>query len=266
MLMSDTKIKGLIRSGVLMDASESNVGPVSYDLTTKCFYADGKELDETTLNPGESVFVGSVETVSLPSDVAARIQLKNSRIRQGLSLDAPLYFPGHSTRLFFRVTNVSADAIVLDAARGIAQVTFETVDGVEVPYEGAFSKEFDFKGLASYEGVYSDQIKKIEKKKGEVEGIEKRIYGNVLALFAIFAAIFTLVNVNAGAVSNGPTAFNVVVVDLMVVGGFTLLAAVIDSIISGNAGSKPKWWLYVIAGIALVASAFLAVRLNGGCA
>ena len=102
--------------------------------------------------------MGSKETVALPGDLAARVLLKNSRIRQGLALDAPLYFPGHSTRVFFRVTNVSADTVSLDASRGIAQLTFETVDGVEHPYEGAFSGEMDFSDLASYEDVYGDQV------------------------------------------------------------------------------------------------------------
>ena len=46
------------------------------------------------------------ELIHLPSTLVARVMLRNSRIRQGLSLDAPLYFPGHSTRVFFRVTNI----------------------------------------------------------------------------------------------------------------------------------------------------------------
>lgn len=36
MLLSDEKIKALIKSGALENANEGNVGPVSYDLTTPC--------------------------------------------------------------------------------------------------------------------------------------------------------------------------------------------------------------------------------------
>ena len=66
----------------------------------------------------------------------------------GLSLDAPLYFPGHSTRVFFRVTNVNQGAIAVDYARGIAQLVFERVEGdVERSYDGAFVDEFGYRGV-----------------------------------------------------------------------------------------------------------------------
>lgn len=88
------------------------------------------------------------ELIHLPSTLAARVMLRNSRIRQGLSLDAPLFFPGHSTRVFFRVTNVGQGAIALDCSRGIAQLVFERVEGeVEHPYNGAFADEFVYRGV-----------------------------------------------------------------------------------------------------------------------
>lgn len=99
--------------------------------------------------PGESVFVGSQEIVHLPNTLAASVMLRNSHICQDLSSDAPLYFPGHSTRVFFRVTNVGQDTIVLDCARGIAQLVFERVEGeVEHSYNGAFADEFDYRGVS----------------------------------------------------------------------------------------------------------------------
>ena len=52
----------------------------------------------------------------------------------------PPCFPGHSTRVFFRVTSVGQDTIVLDCARGIARLVFERVEGeVEHPYNGALA-------------------------------------------------------------------------------------------------------------------------------
>lgn len=99
--------------------------------------------------PGESVFVGSQEIFHLPNTLAASVILRNSHIRQGLSLDAPLYFPGHSTRVFFRVTNASQGAIALDCSCGIAQLVFERVEGeVEHSYNGAFADEFDYRGVS----------------------------------------------------------------------------------------------------------------------
>ena len=89
------------------------------------------------------------EHIHLPGTLVARVMLCNSRIRQGLSLDASLYFPGHSTRVFFCVTNVGQGAIALDCACGIAQLVFERVEGdVERPYDGAFADEFDYRGVS----------------------------------------------------------------------------------------------------------------------
>lgn len=65
----------------------------------------------------------------------------------GADGERALYFPGHGTRLFYRVTNVSGNTISLDRSKGIAQVAFERVDGpVAYPYAGAFSAELNFNG------------------------------------------------------------------------------------------------------------------------
>lgn len=48
----------------------------------------------------------------------------------------------------FRMTNVNQGAIALDCACGIAQLVFERVEGeVEHPYNGAFTDEFDYRGV-----------------------------------------------------------------------------------------------------------------------
>lgn len=101
MVLADSRIKELIYSGVLDNADLSKVGPVSYDLTTRAFYTNDGEQASVTLLPGDSVYVASKEAIHLPDNLVARVLLKNSRMRQGLSLDAPLYFPGHSTVGFF---------------------------------------------------------------------------------------------------------------------------------------------------------------------
>lgn len=144
-MLSDEGIVGLIKDGVIEGAVEENVGPVSYDLVTRSFYDRTGLHQSFDLAPGDSVFVACEEVINLPSDLSARVLLRNSRIRQGLSLDAPVYFPGHRTRVFFRVTNVSARSINLNRSKGIAQIVFDRVDGTVMhPYSGAFSDEFDF--------------------------------------------------------------------------------------------------------------------------
>lgn len=260
MYLSDTKIQELIDSKVLLNADASNIGQVTYDLRTEGFYINESKQSEVELGPGDSAFVSCVECVALPNDLTASVLLRNSRIRQGLSLDAPLYFPGHGTRLFYRVTNVSGNTITLDKSKGIAQVAFQHVDGmVANPYHGAFSDELNFNGLADYSDVYAGELKKVEDKKEEIANIESRIYGNVLALFAIFAAIFTLVNVNVGGLSSNITTVNFVALDLLVIGGFLVLASAIETFLVK--GREKKVSLPLVLGIAcIVVAVVLAFR------
>lgn len=255
MLLGDKDIQSLIRNGVLKNAKTSHVGPVSYDLETQSFYRDGESSKTVVLNPGDSVFVSSVEDVYLTEDIAARVLIKNSRLRQGLTLDAPLYFPGHETKLFFRVTNISSDLISLDTDKGIAQVIFEQVDDVERPYDGAFSGEFSFKGLADYTDIYKSEIEKIDQKKDELKSMEHRLYANILALMAIFAAIFTLVNINAGALGSGSV--GIVTVNLIVLGGFMSLAGVIGLLVGTDAPRGKSIAVLVIGLILMAASALI---------
>ena len=138
-----------------------------------------------------------VEGVQLPHTIAARVLLKNSRIREGLTLDAPLYFPGHRTVVYYRVTNVSADTITLCSTRPIAQIAFERVEKpVDNAYKGTFQDEMEFRGMGRYEDVYREEIKQVESTADEIKSVERRMYGNVMAIMAILAGIFTLVSVN----------------------------------------------------------------------
>lgn len=257
MLLGNKEIARLADDGAISGAKAENIGPVSYDLTTNAFHVESSAQDAVSLEPGDSVFVSSAECLHLPDNVAARVGLKNSRIREGLSLDAPLYFPGHETRVFFRVTNVSANRITLDKSKGIAQVMFELVDGVTKPYSGAFSDEFSYKGLGEYSNVYEGEIEELSKQADELKTTEKRVYSNTLALMAVFAAIFTLVNVNAGFANMGVV--GAASANLMVLGGFSTLAGIIGALVGDDSARKHSVPVLVV-GLALVAaSVFVAV-------
>ena len=155
-MLVDKEIKQLMKDNILRNANEGNVGPISCDLVCIDFYNSEQQSSSYTLNPMESVFIGVKEELYLPNDLSAQITLKNSRIRQGLSLDAPIYFPGHHTRIFFRVTNVSNSVIELHKEDKVAQVVFEKCNEVEDPYNGTFNHELDFRNLASYKDIYSN--------------------------------------------------------------------------------------------------------------
>ncbi len=256
MLLSDEGIRGLIDGGVLVDAIADNVQPITYDLRTRDFVQSvGNRVNSVELMPGDSTYVECVEGVELPPDLAARVMLKNSRIREGLTLDAPLYFPGHKTRLYFRVTNVSGKAIRLNDSRGIAQVAFEQVASpVSKPYDGAFQNEVEFSGLGDYKDVFEDEVSSIESKVDEVKGIERRMYANVLAIMAILAGVFTLVNVNVTAAGGG--AARMITMNLATVGSFAALVSLIAAVVGGD--RKRVWAPVGVAVVCFVVAIILA--------
>lgn len=141
--------------------SPNSITNIGYDLTAKVFWVADKPLTQATLLPGESAFIQAKENIHLPNNMIARVTLRNSRIRQGYSLDAPVYQPGHHTSVFCRITNVSSETLVLQAGQRYAMVMFETLDSVpDNPYAGAFSNEHDFIGLSSYTKQYRKEIKR----------------------------------------------------------------------------------------------------------
>lgn len=115
MFIADSKIKELGQGLIRPFVDDDRLGPISYDLTAKEFYTtkDDDIIHQETikLSPGESAFVSCDEIITLPNDMAAIINARNSKLRQGIALDAPVYFPGHETRVFFRITNFSKDII-----------------------------------------------------------------------------------------------------------------------------------------------------------
>lgn len=273
MLLGDVAIKELIDTGVIRVEDENGTakapeelyervdGPVTYDLATRHFFIDRYELADTyTLEPNASVFVDTEEIIKLPNNLAATVLLKNSRMRQGLSLDAPLYFPGHETRAFFRITNVSSNEIALDAKKPIAQIAFQQVSAIEKPYHGTFAQEFNFKGMGDYESSYSKELKKFSDKSDDLlHSLEKNVYTNMLAIMAIFAAIFSLVNVNLMAFMSNATGGIVIVANLTTIGSFAFLAAAIGQALKPkdeNAKVMP-WIVAVVAFAAAIAVYFV---------
>lgn len=228
MLASRQTILKLIEQGAIEGAKADRVGPVTYDLATKGYFVDAESYahmsSHVVLMPGDSTFVASEEIVDVPRDYACRVLLRNSRIREGLRLDAPLYFPGHKTRVYFRVTNVSSCEIDLSSESGLAQIAFEPLDEpTDAPYTGAYVDEFSFKGMGDYDSRYGKELKVLEEKTDKLEELEGRIYGNVLAVMAIVAAVFTLVNVNIG-IDGDANLKTVLCANLTTVGSISLLA------------------------------------------
>lgn len=164
-LLTDTEVCDLINKEVLKNADSSRVLCIGYDLKPKAYYNMNNEYyEKAILNPGDSIFVECKEFVSLPQNMIAKIQLRNSRIRQGLSLEAPIYQPGHKTLIYYRITNISKSTITLSTDDGTAYVLFYYLDTVPIEtYNGAFQNESEeFFGMSSYSSQYKIEMSDIE--------------------------------------------------------------------------------------------------------
>lgn len=118
-VLCDTEIRKLMRDKHMKNCNTDNILSIGYDLRPRSYYNTNRDHYESVkLHPGDSIFVGCTEFVEMPEDVIASIQLRNSRIRQGLSLEAPVYQPGHSTQLYYRFTNISKSVIELSLEDG----------------------------------------------------------------------------------------------------------------------------------------------------
>lgn len=106
------------------------VNAISYDLHIKGIICDDALKDSYTLHPGEFIFVQTREMIHMPKDLIGRIGEKNSRIRQGLSVAGPHYYPGHKTYSYLRIQNITCANITIRENDSIAQIIFEQLESV----------------------------------------------------------------------------------------------------------------------------------------
>ena len=127
-----------------------------------------------------------------------KVIARNSAIRLGLAVEAPVYQPGHKTRIFFRVTNFSSASIKLKENTSVCSLMIYRFDDGESskPYNGEYKDEFDFRGVGKFHAVKVPEIGSFEKKIKDLESMEHRLYGNVMLMLTVFVAIFSLVNLN----------------------------------------------------------------------
>ena len=256
MLLYDKKLL-LIGNDVIHPFDAEKVINIGYDLTTEK-YTVGNNTDTQSIKlmPHDSAFVMSKEAIELPQNMIAKVILRNSRIRQGLSLDAPIYQPGHKTKVFFRITNFSDKEIDLDERDGFATIVFEELDGdVERGYSGTFQNEFDYNGMGDYTSTYVREFEEIEDKIKNVKEVEKQIYGNVLAIMAIFVAVFSLLNLNVSLAGHGLDTKYLLVLNMVTIGAVGLLMAIVDTIINNS----KKILLWIVPVVCFIVAILLQV-------
>jgi len=271
MTLVDTDIRKLIADkvlytddGVSSEVMSRSVSAISYDLHTRSYVSSGTvNLDEYTLAPGESVFVSCCELIDLPGDICARIIIRNSRLRQGLSVEAPVYQPGHHTRVFFRLTNISSKAVSLDTGSEIASVMFEKLGiSPENPYHGTFQNEMAYKDMADYTSRYKDELSEIDAKMDEVKHLEKNIYTNIITLMSIFIALFSLINVNVDiAFADTIEQARIIVSNLVTIGSISFLVSLIQLCFAAK-GKRRIWISLLAVSLAILAAATWLVLKN----
>lgn len=268
MILVDKNIKALVANNDLIISGyrEENLNGVSYDLTIDVVVDDdGGKLDEYDLQPGEIVFVKTQEKLRIPKNILGRVAEKNSRMRQGLKVDAPHYQPGHETYAFLRVQNLSTKIITLSKGMKIAQIMFEELkEEPEVPYSSqlnaSFQGEEEYVGLGNYRAEYAKQSKKkMEDAKDELENLSHTIYANVLTIMGILVAIFSLLTINYQAFVQVGVDFKFILAMNLTLALCIVLMMGIILIFINKAKHKGFLWLY---GIVLVILAVTTVVLS----
>ena len=201
MILVDKEIKQRGKDIVIEGYDENNVNSVSYDVTLECIITNDAEKESYILQPGETIFVRTKEMIHMPDDLMGRIGEKNSKMRLGIQVSGPRYFPGHKTYMFLRVSNISPNRIKLDKGDKIAQIFFEQLK--EVPQKtynlqenASFNNEEKYRGFAGYQDEYERKILKIEQQKEELEEKESKIYANIMTIMGVFVAVFSMIMVN----------------------------------------------------------------------
>lgn len=220
---------------------------IGYDLRAASFSDNGKMVDTIELQPGESTFVQSIEIIAFDPSTIGKVIIKNSRIRMGLTIDAPIYQPGHLTNIYFRVTNISSSTIKMSNREKYAMIIFEQLDTAPIkPYMGSYQKEFSFVGLGDYKSAYSDQIQSLDGKVKNIHDVEKRIYSNVITIMTILIGVFSILNLNINLATSASSIGTFIAFNLATLGAMSFLAILLDELINRHTKKGHKLWIVPI--------------------
>lgn len=181
--------------------NESNVTAISYDLHIQGIIDDDELKDSYVLRPNEVVFIKTVEKIHMPNDLMGRIGEKNSRMRQGLCVAGPHYYPGHTTYMYLRVQNITSATIRIKKNDNIAQIFFEKLsDEPEANYrqqsDASFNDEEQYRGLAKYKDEYETRMENLKDTHKELDDRINHLYANILTIMGVFVSVFSLIMVN----------------------------------------------------------------------
>lgn len=265
MILVDTAIREQVTGNALIENFEgSQLSSIAYDLRAQEFIQVDKDGQpqkniHMLLMPGNSVFVSTVENIKLPNDMIGRVIPKNSRIREGLLIDAPVYQPGHHTRVFFRLTNISSQAIALNRENSYCAMMFETLEQQpEKPYAGTFQGELDYRHFGDYTTQFQRELSRVEEIVTDIKSVEKSVYANVITILSIFVAIFSLINLNINfAMGANINWMSILIIDLSIIGSIAFLGCLFATIVYPKKHTRLLWLMPAVCFLAAVILCFL---------
>lgn len=213
--------------------SKEQLTNIGYDLRTgKIYGSSGHSQSSATLQPGESVFIEADCTVEFPNDFCGIVVLKNSRIRQGYTMDSPIYQPGHKTKIYFRITNISSDILTVETGEEYAYLVFNKLSEVpDHPYQGAYQNEMDWRGLENDQNPYEEQMQSLDQKRDEIKNLERNIYTNVLVILTVFIALFSFIDAGSTLISLTTSTFRYFSYVLSLLGAISFLCWIMSVLI-----------------------------------
>jgi dCTP deaminase len=145
--LSDVGIKAAMAEGrLVVGGSDSQVGAACYEIRMGSVYYDlteGEKRVEVSagghvlIKPGHRVVLISLEELSIPDDVIARVTSKGSLFSVGLSPVSTYADPGFKGNLGVVTQNLSDKYIQLPLGEPIAKVDFSLLStSAAVPYHG----------------------------------------------------------------------------------------------------------------------------------
>ena len=266
MFLSKDEYLPLIRERKIVENYiEENAQTISYDLRIDYILSNDdkhEKLECFSLAPGATVFIASMENIKVPEDMFFKVIERYSSIRRGIAFESPVYIPGHYTKVFTRITNISNDIIELHKNDSVVSVMFyQLAQKVSEPYKGTYQGEFDFKKAGIYHDVPAPNVVKvkneIEEKVNSVKDIEKKIYDHIMIIMTVFIAAFSLVNLNINFLANSKTLIDMLVYNLTFLGGLGILVTFI-SVIMQHIPNYVKIALGAVS-LSLIAAALILV-------
>lgn len=146
MLLSDRSIREVLTQRALIDPlpDDRRIQPASVDLLLgNEFELDGWKTCTMSeggiffLEPGEFALAHTVETICLPTDLAARVEGKSTFGRRGLLIHATAGFidPGFRGQVTLELANIGQMSIGIQVGEPIAQICFyQLTTRAERPY------------------------------------------------------------------------------------------------------------------------------------